>query len=110
MSISVEEARARLAEKFGDSTRVGGKGVARRKVKIFIKENNYEIIKNSFALAESELSNLKLDFNFSGSTSVLVFILADKIICANAGDSRAIIVKDTKKSSGFNTSKSSFKN
>jgi hypothetical protein len=75
-----------------------------------LKENNYEIIKNSFALAESELSNLKLDFNFSGSTSVLVFILADKIICANAGDSRAIIVKDTKKSSGFNTSKSSFKN
>jgi hypothetical protein len=41
MSISVEEARARLAEKFGDSTRVGGKGVARRKVKIFIKEKNY---------------------------------------------------------------------
>jgi hypothetical protein len=32
MSISLEEARARLAEKFGDSTRVGGKGVARRKV------------------------------------------------------------------------------
>ena len=32
MSISVEEARAKLAEKFGDSTRVGGKGVARRKV------------------------------------------------------------------------------
>jgi len=32
MSISIEEARARLAEKFGDSTRVGGKGVARRKV------------------------------------------------------------------------------
>ena len=32
MSVSLEEARARLAEKFGDSTRVGGKGVARRKV------------------------------------------------------------------------------
>ena len=32
MSVSVEEAGARLAEKFGDSTRVGGKGVARRKV------------------------------------------------------------------------------
>ena len=26
------EARAKLAEKFGDSTRIGGKGVARRKV------------------------------------------------------------------------------
>jgi hypothetical protein len=36
MSLSIEEARARLAEKFGDSTRVGGKGVARRKVYISI--------------------------------------------------------------------------
>jgi len=35
MSITIEEARAKLAEKFGDSTRVGGKGVARRKVKIY---------------------------------------------------------------------------
>ena len=32
MSISVEEARAKMAEKFGDSTRMGGKGVPRRKV------------------------------------------------------------------------------
>ena len=35
MDITVEEARARMAEKFGDSTRIGGKGVARRKVNNF---------------------------------------------------------------------------
>ena len=29
---AVWEARAKLAEKFGDSTRIGGKGSARRKV------------------------------------------------------------------------------
>jgi hypothetical protein len=29
---AVQEARLKLAEKFGDSTRVGGKGVPRRKV------------------------------------------------------------------------------
>ena len=40
MSITVEEAKARLAEKFGDSTRMGGKGVPRRKV--------FEIIYKSF--------------------------------------------------------------
>ncbi len=34
MSITIEEAKARLAEKFGDSTRLGGKGVPRRKVRI----------------------------------------------------------------------------
>ena len=41
MSISVEEARAKLAEKFGDSTRVGGKGVARRKVFLINVEKSY---------------------------------------------------------------------
>ena len=49
MSVSVEEARARLAEKFGDSTRVGGKGVARRKVTlIYINQNKklYKIFQN----------------------------------------------------------------
>ena len=30
--MDVIEARAKLAEKFGESTRIGGKGVARRKV------------------------------------------------------------------------------
>jgi len=29
---AVQDARLKLAEKFGDSTRIGGKGVARRKV------------------------------------------------------------------------------
>jgi hypothetical protein len=29
---AVQDARQKLAEKFGDSTRIGGKGVARRKV------------------------------------------------------------------------------
>ena len=45
MSITIEEARAKLAEKFGDSTRVGGKGVARRKVKIYIIHNNNLMLK-----------------------------------------------------------------
>ena len=29
---ALQEAKNKLAEKFGDSTRIGGKGVARRKV------------------------------------------------------------------------------
>lgn len=29
---AVQEARLKLADKFGESTRIGGKGVARRKV------------------------------------------------------------------------------
>ncbi len=60
----------------------------------FLRENNYEIIRRSFILAENEISNQKFDANFSGTTGVLVLILNDKIICANAGDSRAILVNE----------------
>jgi serine/threonine protein phosphatase PrpC len=60
-----------------------------------LKEKSYFLIKNSFSLAESTLSQSKYETNFSGATSVLVLILDDKIICANAGDSRAILVVDS---------------
>jgi len=62
-----------------------------------LKENNYEIIRNSFFLAEDEISVSKFDVQFSGSTTVIVFILGNKILCANAGDSRAIMVYEAKK-------------
>ena len=38
---TVLEARAKLAEKFGDSTRIGGKGVARRKVIKFNRKKQF---------------------------------------------------------------------
>lgn len=60
-----------------------------------LKENNYEIIRNSFFLAEDEVSLAKFDVQFSGSTTVIVFVLGNKIICANAGDSRAILVSES---------------
>lgn len=66
-----------------------------------LKENNYAVIRNAFQLAEHDLSISKFDVNFSGSTSVIVLILSDKVICANAGDSRAVIVTEMK---GKNTS------
>ena len=37
MDTQILEARAKLAEKFGDSTRMGGKGTPRRKVKAVVK-------------------------------------------------------------------------
>lgn len=67
-----------------------------------LKENNYEVIRNSFFLAEDECSLGKFDLQFSGSTCVLIFCIANKIICANAGDSRAILVtENTKKAKSF---------
>ncbi len=62
-----------------------------------LKDNNYEVIRNAFIKAEYELTLAKFDVNFSGSTTVLVFIINDKIICANVGDSRAILINEKKK-------------
>lgn len=70
-----------------------------------LRENNYEIIRNSFFLAEDEISMAKFDSQFSGSTTVMVFVVGSKILCANAGDSRAImIIENNKKLSGKNFS------
>jgi serine/threonine protein phosphatase PrpC len=57
-----------------------------------LKEKNCQIIKNSFYQAETTLSQSKYEVNFSGATCVIVLFVDDKIICANAGDSRAILV------------------
>lgn len=62
-----------------------------------LKENNYEIIRNAFFLAEDEISLAKFDSQFSGSTSVMVFVVGSKILCANAGDSRAIMITENNK-------------
>lgn len=57
-----------------------------------IKERNYAMLKNSFSLAESSISMSKYEVNFSGSTCIMLFLVDNKLICANAGDSRAILV------------------
>ena len=58
-----------------------------------LKKNNYEIIRKSFNKAESEISKSEIDANFSGTTCVLLFQIGEKLLTANVGDSRAIIVK-----------------
>lgn len=61
-----------------------------------LKENNFEVIKNAFKFSENELLNcVKFDAKFSGTTCVLVLIVMNRIICANAGDSRAIIINSS---------------
>lgn len=62
-----------------------------------LRENNYEIIRNSFQLAQEKISTGKFDVKLSGSTCVVVFILGNKIICANVGDSRAIMISENLK-------------
>ena len=62
-----------------------------------LKKNDYDVLKRVFRHAERDLEKGgDIDANFSGTTCVMVFQVGDRIICANVGDSRAIIVKGDK--------------
>ena len=62
-----------------------------------LKKNDYDILKRAFRHAERDIGkNSDIDANFSGTTCVMVFQIGEKLICANVGDSRAIMVKGTK--------------
>jgi len=58
-----------------------------------LTKNNYETIRKAFNKAEHEVSKSEIDANFSGTTCVMVFQLGKKLLIANVGDSRAIIIK-----------------
>ena len=62
-----------------------------------LKKNDYDVLKRVFRHAERDLEkNDDIDANFSGTTCVMVFQVGERIICANVGDSRAIMVKGNK--------------
>lgn len=64
-----------------------------------IKESSYQMVKHSYAdVSDGLLTTHHFDSNFSGTTAVSLLLLGKKIICFNAGDSRAILVTETKNS------------
>ena len=69
-----------------------------------IKANNFKLIENIFLDADIQIRKEKFDYTNSGTTCVIVIQLAQKIICANTGDSRAIIVynKNNDKNANIN--------
>ncbi len=56
--------------------------------------NGYEIIANIYLDADVQIQKEKFDCTRSGTTIVLVIQLEEHIICANTGDSRAILIYD----------------
>jgi len=51
-----------------------------------------KLIKSSFTLTQDKLDiNSKIDCTFSGTTCVMCFLSQNTLICANSGDSRAIL-------------------
>lgn len=57
-----------------------------------------EFLSTLFSACETKLSHLSyINANYSGSTCILVFIIDDYLICANVGDSRAILLTNDNK-------------
>ena len=59
-----------------------------------LKENNYKIINQAFVQTDVQLKTMQFDIRESGSTCCLVIHIGKHIICANTGDSRAIVAFD----------------
>ena len=63
-----------------------------------LKKNDSDILTRAFRHAERDIEkNSDIDANFSGTTCVMVLQVGEKILCANVGDSRAIMVKENNK-------------
>ena len=61
----------------------------------FFKKSDYQKIINIFLETDTEIiTKTKFDISLSGSTCVFVLQLGEHIICANIGDSRAILIYD----------------
>jgi serine/threonine protein phosphatase PrpC len=59
-----------------------------------LKNNNYQIIVKAYLDCDIALQKVNFDSKESGSTCNLIINIGKKIICANTGDSRAIVVFD----------------
>ena len=59
-----------------------------------LKNNNYQIIVKAYLDCDIALQKVNFDAKESGSTCNLIINIGKKIICANTGDSRAIVVFD----------------
>lgn len=55
------------------------------------RKRKYAVISEGFIKTDLDLRNCGFDVNYSGSTVVSVMISGKNIICANVGDSRAIL-------------------
>ena len=67
-----------------------------------LKENNCSIITQAFIMADQNLKNVQFDVFESGSTCCLIIHIGTHIICANSGDSRALVVFDNPGNTNIN--------
>ena len=63
--------------------------------------NNFRFIKELFKTADGILRDQNIESRNSGTTCVIVIHIGSHIICANAGDSRAILIYDKSKNNNY---------
>ena len=66
-----------------------------------LKKNNYLIIKKAF-ISANNLAIQNFDAKISGTTCVLIILIGKHLICANVGDSRAVISYDEQNDNNLN--------
>ena len=71
-----------------------------------IKEKNFILIEEIFLNADSQIQSEKFNSYLSGTTVVIVIQLEEHLVCANCGDSRAIIIIDEDYNNNLINSKS----
>ena len=67
-----------------------------------LSSRNFQLIKNIFINADNALKDEDFDSDNSGTTCVLVIHIGQHLICANTGDSRAILIFDEKNDNNLN--------
>ena len=67
-----------------------------------LKDNDFDIIKQAFIYTNDKLEIDNFDVNESGTTCVLIIQIGTHLICANVGDSRAIIAFDEENDNDLN--------
>ena len=67
--------------------------------------NGYQIIAKIFVDADTQIAKEKFNVEMSGTTCVIVIQLGERLICANAGDSRAILVYEEKNTFNLSNTK-----
>lgn len=55
------------------------------------RQKKYQMITKAYLQCNRDLNNRSFDVSYSGTTLVSVFLHGRKIVCANVGDSRAVL-------------------
>ena len=62
-------------------------------IKKIFTENDFYFIKKSVKYCEKKLKDKKYNLKFAGSSCLMLFLLDDRIICSNIGNSRCVLFK-----------------